>query len=288
MLQGSLFSARQSNPSVASLELWSRELRLGILKQIQQVHHTKPIPECLLSPVGHQDSSCLDRHSPRSSSSPIVYCLWLLPSSSDCEHLSVQIKTLAGRAPPESPSPEFDPHVTFLSGLSLDTDVEVLKHAVQQGLRLWSRNKASDNKASDNSQSRPLELSLEEPINGGSFYTAMIYPVEQSSSGSAGDETAFDRLISGRSILESLLASFYSPRSPGFSPKPYFPHLSLQYSSMDKSDLDPLKREFVKFEKAQGRLPSKVTIDRCALMHLEGEVPQWKTVKVFRLDGQEA
>ena len=227
-----------------------------------------------------------------------------MPSSTDHEHLSVQIKKLADQSPADTPSPVFDPHVTFLSGLSLETDVEVLKHDVKRGLKAWSdgdegsfgddQDKTGSSKSNSNSNLN-LCLNLEEPINGGSFYTAMIYPVKQESKrSSSSDEhqpqtrsTPFDRLLSGRSILQNLLSRYFPPQPPGYEPKPYFPHLSLQYSSLPKSDLEPITRDFIAEAERSSTLASKVELDRCALMRLDGEVRDWEVVTVYKLDGEE-
>lgn len=225
-----------------------------------------------------------------------------MPSSTDHERLSVQIKKLADQSPADRPSPVFDPHVTFLSGLSLETDVEVLKHDVRQGLKAWSdedqaslgneKDKSGSFKVNSNST---LNLDLEEPINGGSFYSAMIYPVVQEPTRSSSSKerqlqtgsTPYDRLLTGRTTLQNLLSRYYPPQPPGYEPKPYFPHLSLQYSSLPKLDLEPITREFIVEEERESTLASKVELDRCALMRLDGEVREWEVVAVYKLDGEE-
>jgi 2'-5' RNA ligase len=229
-----------------------------------------------------------------------VYCLWLTPSSTDGERLSVQIKKLADRSPADHPAPVFDPHVTFLSGLSLETDVEVLKRDVRRGLKAWSNESegsfGNDQDKSGSSKSNlTLNLDLEEPINGGSFYTAMIYPVAQEpTKPSSSDErqlqtgsTPYDRLLIGRSLLQNLLSRYFPSQPPGYEPKPYFPHLSLQYSSLPKPDLESLTREFIAEEERESTLATKVELDRCALMRLDGEVREWEVVVVYKLDGEE-
>lgn len=211
-----------------------------------------------------------------------VYCLWLLPSAPDFDPLSKQVRSLAAEAPFDNPSPVFDPHITFLSGLSLETDVEELGRKVQQGLKDWH------DSARGSRGSLELELDLEEPINGGSYYTAVIYPVAQASpSSSSVGGAAYSRLISGRTELENILRSFYPPAPPGFTPKPYFPHLSLQYSASSQPELASITQKFITTERAKGTLLQRVMVDRCALMRLEGEVPEWKTVAVCKLDGRE-
>lgn len=225
-------------------------------------------------------------------------------SPADHKRLSVQIKKLAEQSPADDPSPVFDPHVTFLSGLSLETDEEVLKHDVKRGLKAWSdgdegsfgddQDKTGSSKSNSNSNLN-LCLNLEEPINGGSFYTAMIYPVAQKpTTPSSSDEhqphirsTPFDRLLIGRSTLQNLLSRYFPPQPPGYEPKPYFPHLSLQYSSLAKSDLDPITRDFIAESERESTLATRVELDRCALMRLDGEVREWSVVAVYKLDGEE-
>lgn len=229
-----------------------------------------------------------------------MYCLWLMPSSTDHERISVQIKKLADRSPADNPSPVFDPHVTFLSGLSLETDVEVLKHDVKRGLKAWSNEyEAASGKDKSGtlktSFDLTLDLDLEGPINGGSFYTAMIYPVAQAPTKSSSlverqlqtGSTPYDRLLLGRSTLQNFLSRYYPPQPEGYEPKPYFPHLSLQYSPLPKSDLEPITREFIAEEKRSSTLATRVELDRCALMRLDGEVRDWSVVAVYKLDGEE-
>ncbi|KAG7531980.1 hypothetical protein FFLO_03987 [Filobasidium floriforme] len=227
-----------------------------------------------------------------------------MPSPTDHERLSVQIKKLADRSPADDPSPVFDPHVTFLSGLSLETDVEVLKRYVKRGLKAWwneSEGSFGDGQGKSGSSQLNsylnLNLDLEKPINGGSFYTAMIYPVAQEpTKPSSSDEhqphtpspsTPFDRLLTGRTTLQNLLSRYYPPQPEGYEPKPYFPHLSLQYSSLPKSDLEPITRQFIVEEERESTLASKVELDRCALVRLDGEVREWEVVAVYELDGEE-
>jgi hypothetical protein len=225
-----------------------------------------------------------------------------MPFCTDGECLSAQIKKLADRSPADDPSPVFDPHVTFLSGLSLETDVEVLKRDVRQGLKAWSnesegffgngQDKSGSSKVNSNST---LNIALEKPINGGSFYTATIYPVAQEPTRSSSSNerqlqtgsTPYDRLLIGRSILQNLLSRYYPPQPEGYEPKPYFPHLSLQYSPLPKSDLEPITREFIAEEKRSSTLATRVELDRCALMRLDGEVRDWEVVAVYKLDGEE-
>jgi hypothetical protein len=263
--------------------------------------------ECHLFPVSRAPDFQLGSHAKGTSHElPSVYCLWLMPSSTDHERLSVQIKKLADRSPADDPSPVFDPHVTFLSGLSLETDVEVLKRDVRRGLKAWSdeietsigngQNESGPSKLNSKLNSNlTLNLDLEEPINGGSFYTAMIYPVKQEPTRSSSSDEhqpqtrpkPFDRLLIGRSTLQTFLSRYYPPQPPGYEPKPYFPHLSLQYSPLPKSDLEPITRDFIAEEKRSSTLATRVELDRCALMRLDGEVRDWEVVAVYKLDGEE-
>jgi hypothetical protein len=61
----------------------------------------------------------------------------------------------------------------------------------------------------------------------------------------------------------------------------------LQYSSLPKPDLESLTREFIAEEERESTLATKVELDRCALMRLDGEVREWEVVVVYKLDGEE-
>ena len=210
---------------------------------------------------------------------PTVYCLWLLPASPEFELLQKQIKQLAKEAPADSPSPTFEPHVTFLSGLSLNAEMETLVSEVRDGLKSWM---------GDTGINQTLDLKLDAPINGGSFYTAIIYPIQQDSS--SDDDipgpTSYSKLIAGRSALQARLQRFFQPLPPAQVPKPYFPHLSLQYSGLPQDRLGKITREFVQGERDKGELMEAVRMDRCALMRCEGETDEWTTVEIYDLKGE--
>jgi hypothetical protein len=207
-----------------------------------------------------------------------VYCLWLLPCESDANRLAGQIRQLAGDAPSDSPSPLFDPHITFLPGLDLGIDLETLKSTVQRALTEWTHSSGLTD---------GLGLNLEKPINEGTFYTAIIHPVEQDlpPTGEVGG-TPYAQLLQGRSIVQARLNETFHLPPPVPPHKPYFPHLSLCYSSLAKQGLERTTKSFIKKTKEDGELVGYVKLDRCALMRLKGEVEDWKTVVVYDLSGR--
>jgi hypothetical protein len=156
--------------------------------------------------------------------------------------------------------------------------METLKSEVRHGLKSWTENTGIK---------QTLDLKLNEPINGGSFYTAIIYPVQQEALSDVDipGPTSYSKLLAGRSAFQTQLQRFFQPLPPAQVPKPYFPHLSLQYSGLSQDRLGKITREFVQGERDKGGLVEVVRMDRCALMRCEGETAEWKTVEVYNREG---
>ena len=153
----------------------------------------------------------------------------------------------------------------------------------------WTNHQSSQQDGDGGSRDPRLMLGLDEPINGGSFYTALVYPVSQADQASE-HATSFAALIHGRQVMQSAFKSLQKPLLPTQQqqqPRPYFPHLSLCYSDLDMSRLASIKDQFIEDTHSSGHVKRAVTLDKCALVKCQGEAEEWETVAVFSLNGQE-
>lgn len=182
---------------------------------------------------------------------PGQYCLWLVPSSSSSESFVQTIQQLASQYPP---SPIFEPHVTFLTGIPLDQPLDEIVSKIQKMLSVWSI-----------ARRLRLNVSLDPPQAGDIFVQAITQPVPISHNST---------LIEGRKLLES---AFDKPSNPS---TPYFPHLSLMYSALQRPELEQIIATEIKEWKDQ------VELTELTIVRVQGKVEEWKTVKRMTLDGK--
>lgn len=164
--------------------------------------------------------------------------------------------------------------------------MEQFKAKTVEGLKKWydeSLKHGEGGSAGSESDERPiLELPMEKPIAGETYYTAIIYPIKQSTTPSS---SLYNKLFTGRKIVEDIFDK------PTPSNRPFFPHLSLLYSDESQSRCEEIKNAFVAERQGkkveEGGLQGNVRVGSCVVVRCQGTADKWVVEAEYGLDGRE-
>ncbi len=234
------------------------------------------------------------------------------PTSSHA-HYSSLVESLSERYPP---SPRFQQHITLFSGLKVDEElegavedegqvkrIEGLKVKVEEFVNAWKeeirredqKDQAGESIAEGSKTDLSITLQLGDPIALDTYHTSLVQPVMDPrntfeirtvTTNSASDKPGYDLLLSGhhlaRTHLSSYLQSSRLPPTPTdhITPsKSFFPHLSLQYTSLPLATRQAIARELV--EKKE--VLKEVKVGGVGLMRCVGEAGEWKEVSRWEI-----
>lgn len=136
-------------------------------------------------------------------------------------------------------------------------DLQDLTHSLSRALQDWSQTRSS----------RRLILTLQPPQAGDRYFQALTNPIHPTSASESG-------LLDLRNRSEDA----YDVYPPG-----YFPHLSLMYSDLPKSELDIIAQQLSAADPLP--MPAVVEIGEVWIVKAEGEVDTWRPVVKLALDG---